>query len=106
MYSLEGITIYNLHISISINGVMEMESCAFVAHGVSDIVKERLMDVYEKFKATVCDQCGIIVKTKEQPIVCQRCKTSNIVTTTLPYAFKLLSQELMGFNIVPRIQFK
>ena len=85
---------------------MEMESCAFVAHGVSAIVKERLMDVSDKFTTTVCDQCGIIVKTKEYPMTCPRCKTSNIVTTTLPYAFKLLSQELMGFNIVPRIQFK
>jgi DNA-directed RNA polymerase beta subunit len=82
-----------------------MESCAFVAHGVSSIVKERLMDVSDRFVTTVCDNCGFIVKNKDQPMTCSRCKTSKIVTTILPYAFKLLQQELKGFGIAARIKF-
>ena len=84
--------------------VGEMENSVFVTHGVSSIVKERLMDVSDKFKTNVCDQCGLIMRTKDNS--CGRCKTSNLISTVIPYAFKLLTEELMVFNIASRIKFK
>lgn len=83
--------------------VGEMESNCLISHGVSAVVKERLMEVSDKYKTTVCDNCGFIVKTKDGN--CPRCKTSRLITTIMPYSFKLLCQELQGFLIAPRIKF-
>lgn len=80
-----------------------MESNCLISHGVSAVVKERLMEVSDKYKTTVCDSCGFIVKTKDGS--CPRCKTSRLITTIMPYSFKLLCQELQGFLIAPRIKF-
>ena len=81
-----------------------MENAVFAAHGVSAILKERLMDVSDKFQTTVCENCGFILRTKDN--LCTRCKNSSLINTVMPYAFKLLVQELMTFNIAPRIKFK
>lgn len=84
--------------------VGEMENYVFTAHGCAHILKERLMDVSDKFKTQVCDSCGFIIRTKDG--TCGRCKNSKLINTVLPYAFKLLSQELMVYGIAPRIRFK
>jgi DNA-directed RNA polymerase beta subunit len=81
-----------------------MENSVFTAHGCSYILKERLMDVSDKFRTQVCSNCGFIMRTKDG--VCSRCKNTNLINTVLPYAFKLLAQELMVYNIAPRIKFK
>jgi DNA-directed RNA polymerase beta subunit len=81
-----------------------METNIFCAHGSSFILKERLMDVSDKFKTQVCNNCGFIMRNKDS--ICTRCKNSKLVNTVLPYSFKLLSQELMAFNIASRIRFK
>ena len=84
--------------------VGEMENSVFCAHGVAGILKERLMDVSDKFKTQVCSSCGFIMRTKDNN--CTRCKNSTLIHTILPYAFKLLSQELMVYSIAPRLRFK
>lgn len=86
--------------------VGNMELDTLVAHGVSNIIQERLMNVSDKFKTTACPNCGLINRTKDGPMTCTRCKNIQMVSVILPYSFKLLTQELMAFNVALRLKFK
>ena len=84
----------------------EMEKDAMVAHGASKFNKERLLDASDKFKAQVCKKCGLIAayNNKEHIHICKTCNnTTEFSNVYLPYACKLLFQELITMNIAPRI---
>lgn len=85
----------------------EMERDCLLAHGTGQFVKERLLDMSDKFRVYVCKQCGMFV-TAGNPYkniyYCKGCNNStNIAEVHLPYAYKLLTQELMSLSIVPKI---
>jgi len=96
-----------------------MERDALVAHGMSVFLKERLMDDSDAYTVHVCDICGLfaqralrkenIISAKRQPTDadiyhCEKCQNySNISKVMIPYAFKLLIQELLAMNIAARI---
>ena len=85
----------------------EMERDCLIAHGAGQFVKERLLDMSDKFRVYVCKQCGAFV-TAGNPYqniyFCKTCNNStNIAEVSLPYAYKLLTQELMSLCIVPRM---
>ncbi len=85
----------------------EMERDCLLAHGTGQFVKERLLDMSDKFRVYVCKQCGMFV-TAGNPYkniyFCKTCNNStNIAEVHLPYAYKLLTQELMSLSIVPKI---
>ena len=85
----------------------EMERDCLLAHGTGQFVKERLLDMSDKFRVYVCKQCGTFV-TAGNPYqniyYCKTCKNStDIAEVSLPYAYKLLTQELMSMCIVPRM---
>ncbi len=62
---------------------------------------ERLMISSDLFIANICAKCGYLA----QEGFCQYCGDgSNTCKMKLPYAFKLLSQELMSMNI--KVKFK
>jgi DNA-directed RNA polymerase II subunit RPB2 len=84
-----------------------MERDCLLAHGTGQFVKERLLDMSDKFRVYVCKQCGMFV-TAGNPYkniyFCKACNNStNITEVHLPYAYKLLTQELMSLSIVPKI---
>ncbi len=84
----------------------EMEKDAMVAHGASKFNKERLLDASDQFKAQVCKKCGLIAayNNKEHIHICKTCNnTTEFSNVYLPYACKLLFQELITMNIAPRI---
>ena len=94
----------------------EMERDVMLAHGASRFCKERLFDVSDKYSVYVCKKCGMIAayndgnKSKmyaNSDFSVHLCKTCNNKTdfalVNIPYAYKLLSQELQTINIVPRI---
>ena len=84
----------------------EMEKDAMVAHGASQFNKERLLTASDQFKTQVCKSCGMIASynDKEHIHLCKTCgNTTNFKTVNLPYACKLLFQELITMNIAPRI---
>ena len=95
-----------------------MERDAIISHGMSKFLKERFLDVSDAYSCYVCDICGlfaqrVIKKTnKSSPqssdtYKCASCKnTTKISKIIIPYAFKLLIQELMSMNIAPRIRTK
>ena len=69
-----------------------------ISHGVSRFLTERLFDMSDKFTVPVCSQCGAIPNTMD---TCHHCESLQIRRTPLPYACKLLFQELgaMGIKI-------
>ena len=77
-----------------------------ISHGASRFTKERLYDVSDKYQVFVCNKCGLIAAyNPELHIHC--CKTCDnrvdFACVEIPYACKLLFQELTTMNVVPRI---
>lgn len=94
----------------------EMERDGLIAHGTSAYVKEKLMDVSDKYEAYICDNCGMIAQRMKKETnkiypsntdvyFCQNCKNyTNISKVIIPYAFKLLVQELQAMGINPKLK--
>lgn len=83
----------------------EMERDCIISHGASAFLKERLMDVSDAYLCYVCEQCGLLAMGGGRTRECKGCNnTTNISMVEIPYAFKLLIQELMAMNIAPRIR--
>ena len=84
----------------------EMEKDAMVAHGASMFNKGRLFDASDAFTAQVCKKCGLLAayNNKEHIHLCKTCDNkTDFDKIGLPYACKLLFQELITMNIAPRI---
>lgn len=78
----------------------EMERDCLIGYGASQLLLERLMVSSDAFVVNVCEQCGLLGYNG----YCGYCKSSkHIVKLTVPYATKLLIQELMAMQVVPRI---
>eukprot|EP00917_Polyrhabdina_sp_WS-2016_P007527 GHVP01016885.1.p1 GENE.GHVP01016885.1~~GHVP01016885.1.p1 ORF type:complete len:1169 (+),score=208.31 GHVP01016885.1:1983-5489(+) len=81
----------------------EMERDCLVAYGASNLLLERLMLSSDVFEACVCGGCGFLGYNG----FCSFCQTSqDVCTIKLPYACKLMFQELQAMNVSPRIRLK
>lgn len=93
----------------------EMERDVMIAHGMSQLTRERLYDVSDKYAVWVCSCCGLTAayndgKLREpeclEGMTVHHCRTCNNRTqfarVEIPYTYKLLSQELQTINVVPR----
>jgi hypothetical protein len=94
----------------------EMERDVMIAHGASRFCKERLYDVSDKYSTHVCRTCGLIASYNDgnknklytsYDFTIHLCKTcgnkTDFAKVEIPYAYKLLAQELQTINVVPRI---
>lgn len=84
----------------------EMERDCMVSHGASRFTKERVYDVSDKFVVHVCNDCGKIAAFNHKKNIyhCKMCDNmTNFSEVRLPYACKLMFQELMTMNVMPRI---
>ncbi len=93
----------------------EMERDVMLSHGISRFCRERLYDVSDKYSAYVCKKCGMIAAYNDgskkafarDDFTVHLCRTCNNTTdfarVEIPYAYKLMAQELQTINVVPRI---
>lgn len=84
----------------------EMERDCMIAHGAAKFLKERLFDVSDAYRLHVCDNCGLfaVARLAKNQYECKLCKDkAKVSQICMPYAAKLLIQELMTMNICPRL---
>lgn len=83
----------------------EMERDCLLSHGANVFLKERLMDNSDNFRIFVCNRCKLeaVVNPAKNIYVCGGCdKCTSFSEVRIPYAFKLLTQELQGMSILQR----
>ena len=79
----------------------EMERDCLIAYGASQLLLERLMLSSDAHEVDVCEKCGLMGYQGW----CQSCQASGgMVKMTVPYAAKLLVQELMSMNVSARLR--
>jgi DNA-directed RNA polymerase beta subunit len=81
-----------------------MERDSLIAHGASSMLKEKLFLLSDKYKMPVCDKCGLIGHPNK--LECKSCDGGKLYMVDVPYACKLLFQELLAMNIAPRVRVK
>jgi len=83
----------------------EMERDCFIAHGTSNFLAERMLHVSDNYRVFICKKCGMHanVNTDKGIYSCKYCKNNtDIAQVRMPYAFKLLNQELYSMNVMMR----
>lgn len=84
----------------------EMETWCGISHGASNFLIDRLLNNSDKYEMYVCDLCGntAVAHLKNKTFECIRCKQSNKISKIkIPYAFKLLQQELISTGMSVRM---
>jgi DNA-directed RNA polymerase II subunit RPB2 len=83
----------------------EMERDAMISHGAASFLKDRLFHQSDAYRVHVCDTCGLFATgdLKNNRFYCKSCNTPNVSQVELPYATKLLFQELTAIGATPRI---
>merc|ERR1712159_652944 len=99
-----------------------MERDCIISHGAASFLKERLIMVSDLYEVHICSKCGLIAVAdpEHKRYFCRVCtdKSSALPTVftsegishvpeifrvQVPYAAKLLFQELMSMLILPKI---
>lgn len=79
----------------------EMERDCLIGYGTSMLLMERLMVSSDEFMVHVCNECGMIGYKGW----CQLCESGEqMAELKVPYACKLLFQELQAMNVVPKLK--
>ena len=67
--------------------------------GASDLLLERLLYSSDDSTVMICSECGFFQHNKK----CTACKKGTVHKVKMPYACKLLMQELISMGIRPKI---
>jgi DNA-directed RNA polymerase II subunit RPB2 len=97
------IEVENTH-SFLANGVVA-HNC-MVSHGASRFTRGRMYDASDKYSVYVCRKCGLIASYNDKMHIhlCLTCgNRADFAYVEIPYACKLLFQELNTMNIAPRL---
>ena len=84
----------------------EMEKDAMVSHGAARFTRGRMYDASDKYSVYVCKKCGLIASYNDELHIhhCRTCDNRvDFSYVEIPYACKLLFQELTTMNVSPRI---
>ena len=94
----------------------EMERDVMIAHGISKFCRERMFDVSDKYSVFVCKKCGMTASYNDGNAnamyenadttihLCKMCNNhTHFSKVEIPYAYKLMAQELQTINVAPRI---
>jgi DNA-directed RNA polymerase beta subunit len=84
----------------------EMERDCMISHGASRFTKGRMYEASDKYQVYTCKKCGLIASYNDAVHI-HRCRTcdnrTDFAYVEIPYACKLLFQELITMNIAPRV---
>ena len=97
------ISVADVH-SFLANGIVA-HNC-MVSHGASRFTRGRMYDSSDKYQVNVCKKCGLIAAYNNTLHIheCHTCNNrSDFAYLEIPYACKLLFQELITMNVAPRI---
>lgn len=86
------------------NGIVS-HNC-MISHGTTHMLKERMLDVSDKFKTHCCNKCGNFanINAKKNIYECVYCGNKlDFSEIHIPYPCKLFIQELQSMGINPRI---
>jgi DNA-directed RNA polymerase II subunit RPB2 len=84
----------------------EMERDCVIAHGITEFTKERLMECSDAFRCFSCRDCGLIAVANPTEGIwsCRGCgNRTSFSAIEIPYAYKLLLQEMESMSIGSRI---
>ena len=87
--------------------VGEMEKDAMLSHGTVQFLKERMFDVSDKYFVTLCKETGMIAAVNKDKNIYNSLYSNNntdFVRVQIPYASKLLMQELYTIGIVMKLK--
>lgn len=96
----------------------EMERDCVIAHGLSQFLKERMLETADQYYTMICDICGFFAQriknknslpyvTSRDTYMCPNCKNkTDISKICIPHACKIFFQELMAMNIAIKIRVK
>lgn len=85
----------------------EMERDVLVAHGASSLLLDRLLESSDKTDVIICQNDGAMAyfDYKKNKVVCPICGDKvKPVLVSMPYAFKLLTQEMISMGIDVKIK--
>ena len=71
----------------------EMERDSLLGHGLSDFLRESMMERSDKYEVNIDKTTGLISKEESE----------NDVRVQIPYAMKMLLQEIQTMSIAPRL---
>eukprot|EP00746_Dinoflagellata_sp_MGD_P158898 gnl/MRDRNA2_/MRDRNA2_86586_c0_seq2.p1 gnl/MRDRNA2_/MRDRNA2_86586_c0~~gnl/MRDRNA2_/MRDRNA2_86586_c0_seq2.p1 ORF type:complete len:969 (+),score=-1.87 gnl/MRDRNA2_/MRDRNA2_86586_c0_seq2:233-3139(+) len=103
----------------------EMERDCIISHGAASFLRERLLLASDVYRLHICEGCGTtaVADFENKSFFCRVCtkrphttngylapmdnryRTPEIIQIMIPYATKLLFQELMSMIILPKIIF-
>jgi DNA-directed RNA polymerase II subunit RPB2 len=84
----------------------EMERDCVASHGATRFMRGRMYDSSDKYSVYVCKKCGHIASYNDKMHIhhCRMCDNrTDFSYVEIPYACKLLFQELNTMNVAPRI---
>ena len=86
----------------------EMERDCIIAHGAGSFLKERMLDMSDRYGMHISKKSGLISAVNAEKNICNTFEPDkcdmNVTELRLPYGFKLLSQELQAMSIATRLQ--
>jgi DNA-directed RNA polymerase II subunit RPB2 len=86
------------------NGIVA-HNC-MISHGAARFTKGRMYDASDKYSVYICKKCGLIASYNDSLHIhhCRVCDNrADFAYVEIPYACKLLFQELNTMNVVPRL---
>ncbi|RYG43561.1 DNA-directed RNA polymerase subunit B family protein, partial [archaeon] len=83
----------------------EMERDCIIAHGTANLLQERLFLNSDAYRIHVCNKCGLMARADQATgsFFCKVCEDRKVSQVYIPYACKLMFQELMAMQIAPRL---
>ena len=84
----------------------EMERDCMISHGTVQFLKERMLDVSDNYRLFICQKCGMkgIVNPDKDIYICKTCNNQTVFSQVrIPYACKLLLQEMESMSVSARM---